>query len=147
MYYAGFELPCLDALPVERQRNVYLALVACLAQINLEYLRQNPGTPRLYSYRPKYIIKPRPLALDEFSDIPTLIKYRTGDCKDFVAALLAEKWLDGIYQAVPFITLKRIGDVDCWHVVVSVGPNLEDPSEKLGMPKAIPYAALRAAFD
>lgn len=146
MYYAGFEIPSLDALTVERQRNVYLALVYCLAQINLEFRRQNPGTPRLYSFKPKYIIKPRPHGIDEFSDLPTLIKYRSGDCKDFVAARLAELWQDGILQAMPYITMKRIGDIDCWHVIVSIGPNLEDPSEILGMPKSLPYASLRAAF-
>lgn len=147
VYIAGFELPCLDALSVERQRNVYLALVYCLAQINLEYRRQNPGTPRLYSFRPKYIVKQRPMGVDEFSDLPTLIKYRSGDCKDFVAARLSELWQDGILQATPFITMKRIGNIDCWHVVISVGPNIEDPSANLGMPENLSYAELSAAFQ
>lgn len=146
MYIAAFELSSMDHLSDERQRNILLAGVDFLAYVNTQFLRAHPTAPKLYACNPQYIIKRRPMGIDGFSDIPTVIGRGAGDCKDFVAWRLAEYIIEGVHQAQPFITKKRIHDIDCWHVMLQIGRREEDPSALLGMPAGIPYEELREAF-
>ena len=142
----------MDHLSIERRRNCLLALCDALAYVNYQWLCEHPNTPELYAIAPTYVLKYRPFSIDSFLDIPTVIENRQADCKDLSAWRVAELQKKGIAQACHYIPSPKIfqnGNSVCeiWHVQVSIGPYIEDPSVKLGMQPRISPAALRRIFQ
>ena len=116
--------------------------LAPIIMANRAYLRTHPEWPGLY----KAGLKGYKFNRDHWRDIPTLLKYGEGDCKDFTAVRIAElldgydpRFPYGVRAAVHVTTDRRTLDtgenVTMYHVLVRF-PNgtLEDPSRMLGMP-------------
>jgi hypothetical protein len=134
--YPLFDLPSFLVMTVSEQITVLEMLMEVLVNINVIWLRKH-AAPKLYDLKPRYIVKPRPFALDCWQDIPATVKYGTGDCKDFVAYRCAELRVEGTAAKV-----KVVKDGEVFHFIVVHHENvIEDPSERLGM-----QAALQAAL-
>lgn len=153
MYPVLFELAGIDHLQsIERVKAIIYGGTEFLAFCNLEWLIENPGTPRLYQIAPKYDLKVRPLAFDAWYDLVRVYELRQGDCKDFVAIRLAEERKAGNIQCSPFVTHKDIRDpatgeiYRSFHVQLMNGRQLEDPALKLGMPTDISLQDIRRLF-
>lgn len=150
MYTAGFRLGALDHLSIERRANVLLGACEFLCWVNYQWIEERGAMP-LYSIAPRYELKVRPMNIDYWDDIPTVVARRSGDCKDFVAWRVAELRKQGIAQAVPYVTYgvvrgPRGQAIVVWHVQVAVGPKIEDPAALLGMPKQVDYDTLEGLF-
>jgi len=149
VYTAGLELSCMAYLSIERRANVLLGICEALCFANYQWIEERGAMP-LYSIAPRYDLKVRPLGIDIWADIPTVIADRSGDCKDFVAWRVAELRKQGVGQAVPYVTYSVArgpsGTIVVWHVQVAVGPKIEDPAALLGMPKSIDYETLSGLF-
>jgi hypothetical protein len=152
VYTAGFRLASMDLLPIQDRQNMLHALVEALAWADTVWLKRNPGTPPLYQVAPSYHLKVRPMSIDYWDDIPTVMSLGGGDCKDFTAWRIAELRHNGAAMVVPEIKHVRQrgpnGDViDLWHVYVRQGARTEDPSRILGMPTQVPWSQLRGVFQ
>lgn len=112
---------------------VLKALLDCLIQINLAYLKRN-RVSRLYSAGVRYN------RTHKWYPIPELYQRGNGDCKSLTAALVAEYAVQGI-QSKPVFRFYRDKDgSNKFHILVMVpGQNgyekklFEDPSKRLGM--------------
>ncbi|SRR5581483_2198043 len=150
-YVAGFQLASMDHLPPNRRQNILHALVEALTWANMQWLEENPGTPSLYGASPMYQLKVRPMSIDFWADIPTVMSQGGGDCKDFTAWRIAELRRAGNAMVVPEIRylpqcLPTGEVVNLWHVLVRQGPKVEDPSKLLGMPSHVSPQVLRGLF-
>lgn len=150
-YTAGMQLASMDRLPANRRANILHMLVEALAYINEQWLEENPGTPSMYSVAPNYQLKMRPLQIDLWADIPTVMAQGGGDCKDFSAWRIAELRRAG--QAMVFPEIRYLpqqmpnGEVaHVWHVLVRQGAKTEDPSRLLGMPTHVSPQVLQGLF-
>lgn len=151
-YIAGFQLATMDLLPPNRRQNILHALVEALTWANMQWLEEHPETPSLYASSPAYQLKVRPMSIDFWADIPTVIAQGGGDCKDFTAWRIAELRKHGAAMVVPEIKYipQRLptGEiVNLWHVYVRQGPKTEDPSRLLGMPTNVSWQQLRGVFQ
>ena len=149
-YTAGLQLASMDRLPPNRRANILHMLVEALAYINEQWLEEN-GAPSLYSVAPSYQLKVRPMQIDLWADIPTVMAQGGGDCKDFTAWRIAELRRAGQAMVVPEIRylpqLLPTGEtVHLWHVLVRQGAKTEDPSLLLGMPTRVSPGVLRGVF-
>ena len=146
-YMPVMELACFDTLPLRSRLVILRRYLDALAQANIEYLLQNPKTPSLYDIAPSYEIKKRPFSLDSWYDIPTILQKRSGDCKDFSAARVAELYLNFPGQPVGFhIKTQKVWDptkrdeLIVYHIQIEGFHRgrfiREDPSKLLGMPTA-----------
>ena len=115
---------------VENKKLLYL--LEALVNINILWLRENPGTPSIYDGGVVY--KPE-IGAEDWKDIPHILADGFGDCEDLAAARVAELRRQGIRAKVVlrdrYIPRARLTVI---HVLVR-HPNgrLEDPSKKLGM--------------
>lgn len=131
-YCPRFELRAFDVLDPAWKRGVLGALVESLVMADRAYLRDFPNTPPLYQAGVKYVFN-----RDRWQDIPTVIAYGEGDCKDFTAWRVAELRQHGIRAAV-HVTERKIfgpdGRTHMYHVLVRFPDgSIEDPSRMLGM--------------
>lgn len=106
-----------------------LPWVYALAAWNVDWLRRNPRTPKLYASGVRYA--PDPLgSAEDFRTIPRVLAARSGDCDDLAAWRVAELRLQGV-RAHPAVLKMQEG---LWHVFVRLpGGGAEDPSAHLGM--------------
>lgn len=108
------------------------ALLEGLAKANLAYLTHVPTRPLYYTgvrYRPEQ-------NAEQWLTVPYVLARRFGDCEDLAAWRAAELQKSGI-DAKPDV-LARIMPDGIWraHAIVRLPDGtIEDPSEKLGMPK------------
>lgn len=132
-YQPRFELDVFDVLDPAWKRGVLGALVEALVLADRAYLRDNPRTPSLYDLGVRYVFNQ-----DRWQDIPAIIRWGEGDCKDFTAMRVAELRASGIRAAVD-VTDRLItgpdGRTTMYHVRVRFPDGrIEDPSRMLGMP-------------
>jgi hypothetical protein len=139
-YAPQFDLSTFDLLGPEWKRGILGCLVESLVMANRAYLRDFPATPSIYDAGVTYVFN-----RDQWKDIPSILRDRTGDCKDFTAWRVAELRRHGI-KAAPYVTDRLIQTPDksvvMYHVLVripvmnldgSISWRLEDPSRMLGM--------------
>lgn len=111
---------------------VLKALLDCLIQINLEYVRKYHPVP-LYQAG---VVYGRTTIWDP---IPALYHRGYGDCKSLSAALIAEKLNSGLIAKPVFRFYKRSDGGKNFHILVLTEKNntfdWEDPSRVLGMGK------------
>ena len=146
MYQPKGELKCFEYFELPRRCNAIRALLEAFVGINRQWLEEFPSTPLLYEAVPQYIIKPRPLNLDSWQDIPRTIELQSGDCKDFACWRVAELRHRGVTDVRPFIKSAVIPDpqgirppMTVYHIQVGIEDKIEDPSLILGMPTNIGY--------
>lgn len=106
-------------------------LLRALELVDLEYLTARPDTPALYRSGVRY--RRDPPGVEDWLDIPGVLRRGAADCKSLAAWRAAELVRAG-YQA------KSVWTADCkprgclYHVVVWRGDGtIEDPSVRLGM--------------
>jgi hypothetical protein len=156
MYVAGMELKSFSLIPVNRRVNCLQFMLNSLAEINRQWLIENPGTPWIYQALPRYSVKRRPPVLfeiapgamasfkiDRWQDIPRTIELKEGDCKDFAAWRVAELRNYGVADVGFYVKSIMIKDLIIYHILVRTGVILEDPSANLGMPQSVPYEMLK----
>lgn len=125
---------------------ILFSLMGALIAINLDYLRSNPQTPKLYKSGIRYQAETFPddyfeqarIVTEIFADIPSMLKSGVGDCEDLVCWRVAELLAHGV-QAFPMIERTPLQDtngdiVQANHITVGF-PNgsRECPSTLLGM--------------
>lgn len=156
MYQPRFDLRCFDdfsALPgqegVQRKLVVLRALLEALVIADWQYLEVHPGTPSIYDFRPRYVVKQRPGGVDSWQDLPETMLLGSGDCKDFACIRVAERRKAGIDDVSPFIKVAYYPDpssqgppLTIYHIQVREHDRIDDPSARLGMPKSVSYAEL-----
>ena len=107
------------------------ALLECLVNINMAFLRANPATPDLYQSGVRY---GRTLL---WEPIPALYSARFGDCKSLTAARVAELRVRGTPAKPVFRFRTRPNGARDFHILVQIetqrGAKWEDPSKILGM--------------
>jgi len=100
--------------------------VETLVSRNRHFLRSYPKTPSLYVSGIRYRANP-----DGWRDLPSLLRDRTGDCKELVAWRIAELREKG-EDARVHVLLREPNDTH--HVKIRRGDgSLEDPSRLLGL--------------
>lgn len=105
-------------------------LLDCLVNLNISYLRTNPGTVPLYNAGVRY---GRTLWWDT---IPALYKRGYGDCKSLSAALVAQYKMQGKVARPVFRWVKNADGSTDYHILVeTANGGYEDPSKVLGMGK------------
>jgi transglutaminase-like putative cysteine protease len=130
MYLACYALDSVhpsypDWLLVELNAAAVMGL-ALVDSVILEYYH----VPSLYRFAPRYVVEP----VERWKDIATVLKDKTGDCKDFTAWRLAELWRSGIGARAESI-VQRSGRDMMFHTYVRYDDGkVEDPARLLGMP-------------
>lgn len=106
-----------------------------LALINVEYLKENPGTPKLYHTGLGYCDVGFS-RVDMWQDIPTTLQKRCGNCTALAPWRLAELWLEGHSRAEARAVEQKLPNGNTlFHLFIDRGDGTtEDPSERLGMP-------------
>lgn len=103
------------------------ALLDCMVELNMGYLRLHPETPGLYQSGVKYA------RTTLWEPIPALYARRMGDCKSLASARVAELRLQGVpCEAVFRFYIRPDGNKD-FHILVQTPRGWEDPSKKCGM--------------
>jgi hypothetical protein len=108
---------------------VLKALLDCLVNINLAFLRRYPKTLGLYQSGVTY---GRTLW---WEPIPALYSRTKGDCKSLATALVAQYQMQGIPSQPVFRWMKNSKDNTDFHILVQTPSGFEDPSKILGMDK------------
>lgn len=105
-----------------------------LFALDVQYLRDYPLTPNLYSSGVRY--KAEPPGIEIWKDIPVVIRDRHGDCEDLACWLAAEYVVKRGIAAKPEWVLQpqtRVG-FRLYHIIVRLPDGrTEDPSKFLGM--------------
>ncbi len=110
-------------------------LLWSLVQLNREYLRVNPNTPKLYSSGVRFIRERE--GEEIWPDIGACIRMGGGDCEDLACWRVAELLEAGI-PARPAWRSRKVrmpsGSIArLYHILVWTPQGFEDPSRKLGM--------------
>lgn len=114
----------------KRSRKSLLWFLEALMQHNVIFLREHPGTPRLYQSGVRYRIE---TTTEHWQDIPTIIERRSGDCEDLSCWRAAELRASGI-NAHPYLKWRQSDGRKIYHAVVKLPDGrIEDPSLTLGM--------------
>ena len=112
-------------------------MLGALVAMDVDYLRANPRTPRLYSSGVVY--EPEPADQEDWKTIDTVLRDGHGDCEDLAAWLAAERI---VKDAIPARCAFRyrpvqVGGgrvVDLYHILTQhPAGSIEDPSRVLGM--------------
>jgi hypothetical protein len=131
-----FNLPHVFGTHSTEVENSYVlrALLDCLVEIDVAFLKTHRNVPQLYRSGVTYG------RTHGWEPIPALYRRGVGDCKSLTAALVAQYRVQGI-EAIPvfrFISNKKGGND--YHILVQVPGRdghdktlFEDPSRKLGM--------------
>lgn len=108
-------------------------LLMALMYTDMLYLRANPNTPELYKSGVRY--EEEPPGQEDWQDIPTCLRLRTGDCEDLACWRAAEYQVRHGIKAVPTFTSQlRPNGSYLYHITVQLPDGrIEDPSRKLGM--------------
>jgi len=108
-------------------------MLSALTMINVDFLKVNPSCPRLYDLGVRYEIEPA--GREDWQDIPTTIRRKTGDCEDLSSHLAAELQVkDGIAAWPTFTWRMRPSGAYLYHVLTRYPDGrIEDPSRRLGM--------------
>ena len=136
MYRITLESAAFNGPEDEQESLEYLAAALdMLIAWDTIYLLRHPNAPLLYESGVRY--EEEPLGAEFWRDIPTVLKYGTGDCEDVSAWLIAEKRVRFGIPARPFIIpqLRKNGKY-LYHIAVATPDapgGVEDPSRKLGM--------------
>lgn len=118
----------------ERFQRFYLAYaLEHLVKNDLVYLLSHPGTPRLDAagvhYRRDPAGKPQ-----LWKDIPTILRFGGGDCKDLAAWEIAERMTRGEEARARWIWGHDSTGKARFHIqVFKKGGAISDPSRRLGM--------------
>jgi hypothetical protein len=128
-----FDLPSVfnaGSHPVENAEAIQ-ALLRCLVELNILFLRQYPNTPKLYNSGVVYD------RTEVWDSIPALYGRRYGDCKSLSCALVAERFVAGQHAIPVFRWLPNV-DVNSpyhvnYHILVMSEFGWEDPSKVCGM--------------
>jgi hypothetical protein len=108
--------------------------VCLLAQslINADLLKYRKF-PLIYESGVRYQMEPR--GLEEFRDIPTILKNGCGDCDDLACWRVAELWMRFGINARPVFTCRmQPNGMRMYHILVQYPDgHIEDPSLILGM--------------
>ncbi|MGH3054968.1 MAG: hypothetical protein ACRDL7_08335 [Gaiellaceae bacterium] len=108
------------------------ALCAGVCQANVDYIRLF-GAPPIYDAGVRYIPE---FSSENWLTVPYIIANGGGDCEDLACWRAAELRLKGV-DAKPDIRARQMSN-GAWraHCIVRLPDGtIEDPSEKLGMPK------------
>lgn len=117
----------------EKALGYYLWL---LYQLNVDFLRENPRTVRLYESGVRYKAeRPSFTHPEQWRMIPKVIEYGVGDCEDLACWLAAEFTVQRGIPAKPFWSREVSGRNAVYHIRVRTrGGRILDPSKVLGMP-------------
>jgi hypothetical protein len=108
------------------------ALLDCLVQIDIIYLRQHPETPPLYEAGVRY--RREPLGAERWRAIPHVIAARAGDCEDLGSWLTAQYILAGETSCRAISKGRKTARGWLYHILVlRADGTIEDPSRVLGM--------------
>ena len=135
----------------QASERVLRALLDALLIADIEYLRANPNTPRIYQAGVVYRREPLldelakmypecmtscrpPVHPEEWKSIPYCIKDGHGDCEDLASWCCAERIVyDGLDAKTEF-SFRELGKMLIYHIYVRLPDGqIEDPSLKLGM--------------
>ena len=108
-------------------------LLNALVDTDIEYLKDNPQTLSIYQSGVRYVEEPP--GVEDWRDIPTCLRERTGDCEDLTCWRVAELRVRHGIHAVPIFGFRTLSNGDVvYHIRVQY-PNgqIEDPSRILGM--------------
>jgi hypothetical protein len=120
---------------------VMMDLLAVLVRVNRRYLRKHPECPRLYESNVTYR---RETTVEEFNSIPVALKAGGADCDDLAPWRVAELIERDHERARIFVTCSETSDglgepKRLYHIRVKrADGTIEDPSEVLGMHRALP---------
>ena len=133
MYRVTFELDAFNGVADAEESIAQLgALLDCLVQIDTIYLLHHSHAPLLYASGVRY--EEEPIGADFWRDIPTVLKYGTGDCEDLACWRVAELRVRGISARPIIIPQLRPNGKFLYHIVVAMPDgSTEDPSRRLGM--------------
>lgn len=113
-------------------------LLWSLIGLNLEYIRMNPGTPKLFQSGVRFIREKEGEEL--WPTIGEIIKNGGGDCEDLACWRVAELRASGV-PARPawrhrLVRMPSGQQATLYHILVFIpGKGFEDPSRILGMGK------------
>lgn len=108
------------------------AMLEALTLADLEYLRENPATPKIFSSGTVY--KREAPGSDNWQDTERTLELRSGDCEDLCAWRTAELRAAGEDAHCDLLEFIDNG-ITFFHVRVRRGDgSIEDPSKILGMP-------------
>ncbi len=114
---------------------VLKTLLWALVQLNREFIRMNPGTPRLYDSGVRFIREKEGEEL--WPTIGEVIRMGGGDCEDLACWRVAELLEAGV-QARPAWRHRQVkmpsgSMATLYHILVWTPKGFEDPSRILGM--------------
>ena len=111
-----------------------------LTALQLAWLDRHPRTPPLYRSGVRYEREPE--GREDWQDIPTTLRRRSGDCEDLATWRASELLARGqparaVGRARPMIVRADTGGPELgtlWHIVTRTqGGRIDDPSRRLGM--------------
>jgi hypothetical protein len=107
-------------------------LLATLTFCDVAYLRNHPEVPPIYQSGVRY--QRECGSNDDWQDVPTTLKLKTGDCEDFACWRAAELQARGI-AAWPMTLVRRTpsGKIAFHPVVKWPDGRIEDPARRLGL--------------
>lgn len=135
-----FNLPHVFGGQSTDVENAYVlrALLDCLVEIDVAYLKTHRNVPQLYSSGVVYG------RTHGWEPIPALYRRGVGDCKSLTAALVAEYRMKNIEAHPVFRFIPNAKGGNDYHILVEVpnrngkrGTKFEDPSRELGMSPAV----------
>lgn len=119
----------------EHSNRVLAIALNALYRVDLSYLQEFPSaSPRLYDSGVRY--KREPPGVEDWRDIPAIVKARFGDCEDLACWRAAESTVLDRRPAVPSFRWRTVPErgLMLYHIVVEYeNGEVEDPSAKLGM--------------
>lgn len=131
---------------------VLAALLAALLVADVEYLRLNPRTPRIYTpglMRYERELLPNEIAAkfpqcatpckapvhpEHWKGIAACLRDREGDCEDLACWRASELIVRDRIAARPDFSFKKVGTLMVYHIFVRLPDGtIDDPSRRLGM--------------
>jgi transglutaminase-like putative cysteine protease len=112
--------------PRDEDADALKALLDCLVQLNLDFLRKHRAVA-LYD-SPVYYAR-----TEIWDTIPALLQRGYGDCKSLTAALVAEYRIKGKDARPVFRWYDGPGGSKNYHILVQTRDGFEDPSKVKGM--------------
>lgn len=112
------------------------AVANALGAIDVEYLNEHPNTPGIYESG-VYYCDSGMTRIDDWNDIPTMLRKGCGNCTALTGWRLAELWRQGVMNAEAHAVYQPLDNGDeLYHLLIRyVGSSqFEDPSARLGMP-------------
>lgn len=127
LYYPGSDL----VMDMQTARE----MVEFLVRVNLIYLTRQRALGR--PVKPLYHSGVRYKRVDEWEPIPTLYRRGYGDCKNLVAALIAQRRFElGKQTQAAFRWVENADHTFEFHILCQEDADFDDPSLKLGMDQA-----------